>query len=86
MSRRLVPAIIVLGLVALLIYQLLGEGQAECTVCVVFKGGRQCSTVVGPTKEVATEEAHRTACSQLAKGVTDSFACPNVAPVSTICK
>ena len=86
MRKRLVPALIVLGLVALLVYQLIGEGEAECSVCVVFNDRRQCATAVGPTQALATEEAHRSACSRLANGVTEAFACPNVAPDAVTCK
>ena len=86
MSKRLVPALIVLGLVGLLVYQLFGQSQAECTVCVVFQGRRNCATIGGPSKEVATEEAHRSACDRLASGVTESFACPKTPAESVKCK
>lgn len=85
MKKRIVPALIVLGLVGLLLYQLLGQGSTECKVCVTFKEHRQCATAVAPTRETATEEAQRSACSRVASGVTDSFACPNVPPDEVTC-
>jgi hypothetical protein len=86
MLKRLVPAFIVLGLVGLLVYQLFSQAAAECTVCVVFKERRSCATVGGPSKAVATEEAHRSACDRLARGVTESFACPKIPAESVKCK
>jgi hypothetical protein len=85
MPRWLIPLIVGLGLFGLLLYQLIGEGAMECKVCVSFKGQRQCATGVGPTKEVATEEAHRSACSRMAAGVTEAFACPQKAADEVTC-
>jgi hypothetical protein len=76
MPRWLIPLIVGLGLFGLLLYQLMGEGAIECRVCVSFKGQRHCATGVGPSEQVASEEAHRSACSRMASGVTEAFACP----------
>jgi hypothetical protein len=85
MKKRIVPALIVLALVALLLYQLIGQGATECKVCVTFKTSRQCATAVAATEAEAREEAHRSACSRIASGVTDSFACPKVPADAVTC-
>jgi hypothetical protein len=84
-AKRLVPVVIVLGLVGLLVYQLLGEGNHECRVCVTFLGQRRCATAVGPNEEDARREAQSTACAHMAKGVTQAFACPNTQPDELVC-
>lgn len=83
--KRLVPLFIVLGLVGLLVYQLFGEGNHECRVCVTFMGQRRCATAIGPGEKEARYEAQSTACSRMARGVTESFACPNVQPDEVMC-
>ncbi|HEY0708449.1 MAG TPA: hypothetical protein VGG33_16705 [Polyangia bacterium] len=85
MRKRLIPVLIALGLVALITYQLLGQGQTECKVCVVFKEQRRCATARGPDRAKASEEAHRSACSRMTAGVTEAFACPKVVPDEVVC-
>jgi hypothetical protein len=84
-KKRLVIAAIVLGVVGLLVYQLIGEAGVKCKVCVSFMGQRKCGTASGPTEVEARREAQNTACSQMAQGVTESFACPNVVPDQVSC-
>lgn len=84
--KALVPLFIVAGVVALLIYQLVGEGQIECRVCVTFAGRRQCATASGPDRAKAREEAQRSACSLMTSGVSEAFACPQVAPDEVACQ
>ena len=86
MRKRLIPILIALGLAGLLTHQLFKEGEAECKVCVTFKGQRRCATAKGPDKDKAAEEAHRSACSRLTAGVTEAFACPKVQPDEEVCK
>lgn len=85
MRKWLIPLIVGLGLFGLLLYQLVGQGSMQCKVCVSFKGQRQCASGVGATREVASEEAHRSACSRMASGVTEAFACPNKEPDEVTC-
>ena len=86
MPRWLIALIVGLGLFGLLLYQLVtGQGAMECTVCVSFKGQRHCATGIGPTKPVASEEAHRSACSRMTAGVTEAFACPQKPADSVTC-
>lgn len=85
MRRRLIPALIALGLTGLLVYQLT-QTQVECKVCVVFKNYRKCATAAADTEGAAREEAQRSACSLMAYGVSEAFACPKVAPDEVSCQ
>jgi hypothetical protein len=85
MRKWVVPLIVGLGLFGLLLYQLMGEGAMECKVCVSFKGQRHCATGRGPDRKVASEEAHRSACSRMTSGVTEAFACPEKPPDEVTC-
>jgi hypothetical protein len=85
MRKRLIPVLIALGLVGLLVFQLLKEGETECKVCVTFKEQTRCATAKGPDKNKAAEEAHRSACSRMTAGVTEAFACPKVVPTEVVC-
>ena len=85
MRKALVPVLIVLGLVGLLIWQLSGEGSAECRVCMTFNGHRRCVTTRGPDPAQAQAEAQNNLCAQLAKGVTDSVACGKQSPDEVSC-
>jgi hypothetical protein len=84
-KKRLVVVGIVLGVVALLVYQLISEGGVKCRVCVTFKSQRKCGTASAPSETEARREAQNTACSQMTQGVTESFACPNVEPDEVSC-
>ena len=86
MARWLIPLVLGLGLFALLVYQLMGEGAVQCNVCVTFNGLRRCATGVGPTEDAAREEAHRSACSRMTAGVTQADACPTVPPDEVTCR
>ena len=74
--------IITLGII-LLTYSMMGLGDVECSLCVEFKGVKSCPTAWGPSREAAQEEAMRTACAQLAAGVTEVLAC-NRAPITDV--
>jgi len=77
-----VIAIITLG-IALLTYSMMGLGDVSCKLCVEFKGQKTCPQAYGPTEADAKEEAIRTACAQMAGGVTEVLACHR-SPVSEI--
>jgi hypothetical protein len=83
--RRLIPALIVLALIGLLIYQL-AQTTVECKVCVTWKNFRKCATAAAKDESAAREEAHRSACSLMASGVSEAFACPNVEPDEVKCQ
>lgn len=74
---------ILVGGVALLTYSMMGLGEVSCSLCVEFKGQKNCPKAFGPTEADAQEEAIRTACAQMAGGVTEVLACQR-SPVTEI--
>lgn len=83
--KRFIPVLIVLGFAGLLVYQLVAEGAVDCRVCITFNGQRQCVTAKGPDEATARTEAHNSACARIARGMTDSIACPNQPPDQVVC-
>ena len=86
MLTWLIPLVVALGFIGISVTQMVAEGAAECRVCVTFKSQRNCATGRGPTEKEAQDEAHRSACSRMTAGVTEAFACPNVAADEVSCK
>ena len=79
-----VAAVIAVGL--LFFYMTTARANQECNVCVEFQGGSNCATALGSTVGEATETAHKTACGPLVRGMNETIACDNRAPVSVQCK
>ncbi len=73
------------GFVAILIFGSLRTVQAECSLCVEFRGQRQCRTGSGATPKDAEAAAQRAACAVMAAGMDDSIACQNARPQQMIC-
>jgi hypothetical protein len=86
MWKRIIPVLIGLGVVGLLVYQLLGQGGVECRVCMTFNGRRNCATARGPGEKEARSEAQNSACSRIARGMTDSTDCQNQEPEQATCR
>ncbi len=86
MWKRILPIVVVLGVVGLMVYTLIKEGATECRVCMSFNGRRQCATARGPGEEQARTEAQNTACSRIARGMQDSTACTNSDPIEVACR
>jgi len=76
----------VLAVVMLFFYMTTARASEECNVCVEFQGRSNCASALGSTVAEATETAHRTACGPLVRGMNESIACDNRAPVSVQCK
>lgn len=77
---------VVIAVVLLFFYMTTAQAKQECSVCVEFQGGSNCATALGSTVAEATETAHRTACGPLVRGMNETIACDNRAPVSVQCK
>ncbi len=73
------------GFVAILIFGSLRTVQAECSLCVEFRGQRQCRTGAGATPKDAEAAAQRAACAVMAAGMDDSIACQNARPQQVSC-
>ncbi len=59
--------------------------QAECSLCVEYRGQRQCRTGSGATIDGARRAAQKAACAVMAAGMTESIACQRVDPVNVQC-
>ena len=84
-SRLLTFAVIV-GFIALLLYNTLSAQKVECQVCVEFQGRRNCATASHASENEAIQSAQTTACGILANGMTESIACGRTPPVSSRCR
>ena len=77
---------VVAAVVLLFFYMTTARASEECNVCVEFQGRSNCAAALGSTVAEATETAHRTACGPLVRGMNESIACDNRAPVNVQCK
>ena len=76
----------ILAIAALFFYMTTAKASQECTVCMEFRGQRNCATAVGPTEEQAREGAQTTACGPIASGMDQSIACGRTPPASVQCR
>lgn len=84
-GRTLLFIAAVIVLVATLLYGSLGVTQAECELCVEFRGQVQCRRGSGATQADARQAAQRAACAVMASGMDESIACGNTAPRQVQC-
>lgn len=75
----------VLLVVAYLVYGSTTLVQAECEVCVEFRGQTQCRRGSGADESEARRAAQRAACAVMAQGMDASIACANTTPRSVQC-
>ncbi len=76
---------VIAAIIALFFYMSTARATQECTVCVEFQGHSNCAAAAGRTVAEATETAHNTACGPVARGMNETIACGNRAPVSVQC-
>jgi uncharacterized protein (UPF0333 family) len=82
----LITVAVVIVVIALFFYMSTARATEECNVCVEFNGRSNCATAAGRTSAEATETAQSTACGPLVRGMNETIACGNRAPVSVQCK
>lgn len=82
----LITLAVVIAIIALFFYMSVARATQECQVCMAFQGRSNCATAAGHTTAEATETAHNTACGPLARGMNETIACGNRAPLSVQCK
>lgn len=82
-TRLTAFAIVVLG--AFLLWSTLQAQKSACTVCVAYKGGRNCAHATAETPKEAQRSAQTTACGPLARGMDQSIECDNIPPVEVHC-
>lgn len=84
-NTRLLSAVFLVAIVALVVWLSTSIGAVECRVCIDFEGRRNCATAAAPTKEEAMHSARNTACGTISGGVRDSIACGNTPPSEMTC-
>ena len=72
-------------MLALIIYETLGQRQYQCEVCMEFEGRTKCLTVRGESEQQAIQTAKDNACSFLVNGRAESFRCSQTPPASVRC-
>jgi len=83
---RWITIAVVAAVIALFFYMTTAHANQECAVCVEFQGRSNCATAAAATAAEATETAHSTACGPVARGMNETIACGNRAPVSVKCR
>lgn len=88
MRRRSITMIVIAGVLLVIAYLIYGSTtlvQAECEVCVEFRGQTQCRRGSGVDDAEARRAAQRAACAVMAPGMDASIACANAQPRSVQC-
>lgn len=87
MKRSTLYTIAVVAAIAALFFALTaGQAREECTVCMEFRGRRNCATASAPKQEDAVETARSTACGTIAAGMDETIACGNTPPATVQCR
>lgn len=87
MKRSTVVTLGVVAGIGLLFFYMSTRGVSqECTVCMQFRGQRNCASAVGQTREQALRGAQETACGPIASGMDASIACGRTDPANVECK
>lgn len=84
-GRVLALLVAVALFVGYLVYGSMRAVQAECELCVSFRGQRVCRSGSGATEDEAQRAAQRAACAVLAVGMDESIACSNASPEALRC-
>jgi hypothetical protein len=82
-TRLTVFAVVVLA--AILLWSTLQAQKSACTVCVAYKGAKNCAHATAATPKEAQRSAQTTACGPLARGMDQSIECDNIPPVEVHC-
>jgi hypothetical protein len=83
--RALLLAATILLLLGFLIRGSMSVVQAECQLCVEFRGQETCRTGSGATRADAARAAQRAACAVMARGMNESIACQDTPPKTLQC-
>jgi len=60
--------------------------QAECELCVTYRGVTTCRKGSGATPQEAERAAQKAACAVMANGMNDVIACDNTPPTNLQCR
>ena len=87
MKRSTVLTLGVVAVIIVLFFYMTTRGATqECTVCMEFRGQRNCASAVGQTREQAQRGAQETACGPIASGMDASIACGRAEPANVECR
>ena len=84
-GRMILLMAAILMFLSYLIYGSMRAVQAECELCVEFRGRMECRTGSGETDDEARRAAQRAACAVMAVGMDESIACQNRPPQNVRC-
>ncbi|MBK5187840.1 MAG: hypothetical protein JJD97_06310 [Gemmatimonadaceae bacterium] len=82
-TRMTVFAVVVLA--AILLWSTLEAQKAACTVCVSYRGSRNCARATAASPKEAARSAQSTACGPVSRGMDQSIECDNMPPVEVHC-
>jgi hypothetical protein len=86
--KRSIWVVVIVVVVLVVGYLIMGSTtlvQAECEVCVEFRGQRQCRRGSGVNDEEARAAAQKAACAVMAAGMDETIACGNTVPKTAQC-
>jgi hypothetical protein len=78
MARTAIGLAIGIAFVTAVIWSALSASDAQCEICVEFKGRTACSVAAAENLAQAEAQAHSGACSQVTGGVTETLDCAAV--------
>ena len=84
-NTRVLSAVFLVGIIALVVWLSSSIGAVECRVCIDFEGRHNCAPAAAPTRSEAVQGARSTACGMISGGVRDSIACGNTPPAEQSC-
>jgi hypothetical protein len=83
---RTVGLLVVLAIfAAYIVYGSMSSVQAECELCVTYRGRTECRRGSGVDEEDARKAAVKAACAVMAAGMNESIACANTPPTNVGC-
>jgi len=86
--KRSIAILVLVGAILVVGYLVWGSTtlvQAECEVCLEFRGQRECRRGSGTTDDEARAAAQKAACGIMAAGMDASIACQNTVPKTVQC-
>ena len=72
--------------VAIVVWAMAQQGQAQCEVCVRYRGQTGCKTVAAPSRDDALAAAQSSVCGELSGSMTRDLECMRTPPLSVSCE
>lgn len=87
-KKSMIGWLVTAGIILVLGYLLFASTtlvQAECELCVTYRGQTQCRRGSGTDEAEAQRAARRAACAVMTNSMDESIACQNVTPANVQC-